>query len=160
MPKDIVSVTHTLLIKKKKTVAVAESCTGGLLSMLLTQNSGSSQYFIFGAVAYSNKIKERILNIPTQLLLKKGAVTKETASLMALSAKRMAKTDFGVGITGIAGPTGGAPQKPVGTVFISVCSNHKVISQRYQFSGSRSAIRKKAALQALELLRNMVIGNW
>jgi len=152
----IVNQIHKTLIKNKKTIAVAESCTGGLLSNLLTQISGSSKYFILGIVAYSNKAKENILKIPGQLIAKKGAVSQEAAKRMALSVRELAKTGFGIGITGIAGPTGATPKKPVGTVFIAIDGEDRKICQRFLFKGNRNSIRKKAALKALELLKLLV----
>jgi len=156
MREYIVNQIHGILIKNKKTVAVAESCTGGLLSNLLTQISGSSQYFILGVVAYSNKAKVNILRIPAHLIAKKGAVSKGIAQKMAQSIRKLAQTDFGIGITGIAGPTGATPKKPIGTVFIAINSRNKNICKRYHFKGNRFAIRKKAALKSLELLRAII----
>jgi len=152
----IVMQTHNLLIKSRKTISVAESCTGGLLCAYLTQISGSSGYFILGVVTYSNKSKEGILNIPPALFAKKGAVSQEVAQRMAQSVRKIAKTDFGIAITGIAGPTGGTPQKPVGTVFIAVNSKTKTICKKFHFSGTRAAVRTKAAFNALKLLQNFL----
>ena len=152
----IVTQTHNLLIKNKKSIAVAESCTAGFLSNLLTQIPGSSQYFILGVIAYSNKTKENILKIPTHIIAKKGAVSKNVAKLLAKSVRLMAKTDFGIGITGIAGPGGGSKEKPVGTVFIAIDTKNKKICNKFNFSGSRTTIRKKAALKALELLNRLI----
>jgi len=154
--KHIVNQIHKTLIKNKKTVAVAESCTGGLLSNLLTRISGSSKYFILGIVAYSNKTKENILKIPAQLIAKKGAVSREAAKIMAQAVRKLAKTDFGIGITGIAGPTGATPKKPIGTVFIAIDSKDKKVCQRFLFKGNRNTIREKAALKALELLNENI----
>lgn len=148
----IINQTHKLLLEKQKTVAVAESCSGGLISKLLTDVSGSSQYFILGVVVYSNKSKESILKIPRSLIAKEGAVSPEVALKMAQAVKKIAEADIGIGITGIAGPTGGSAQKPVGTVFIAIESRGKKLCKKFSFTGSRSAIRKKAALKALELL--------
>ncbi|HLD82358.1 MAG TPA: nicotinamide-nucleotide amidohydrolase family protein, partial [Candidatus Omnitrophota bacterium] len=103
----IIGQIHHLLIRNRKNIAVAESCTGGLLSNLLTQTPGSSQYVILGIVAYSNQSKQGLLKIPTSLIAKKGAVSKEVALKMAESVRTLAKTDFGIAVTGIAGPTGG-----------------------------------------------------
>ena len=144
---------HESLIKNKKTLAVAESCTGGLLSKLLTDFSGSSHYFIMGLVAYSNTIKVRILKIPHRIILEKGAVSEEVARLMAKSARKIAKADIGLGITGIAGPCGGSKEKPVGTVFIAIDTQSKHICKKFYFKGNRAAIRKNAALKALTLLK-------
>jgi PncC family amidohydrolase len=143
---------HDSLLKTGKTVGVAESCTGGLLSELLTQNPGSSGYFNLGVITYSNKAKETVLGIPTRIIKKNGAVSKETAQKMAHSVRTLAKTDFGMGITGIAGPSGGTPEKPPGTVFIAIDAKNKKICEKFVFQGSRAAIRKKAAEKALELL--------
>ena len=155
MPQHIVEQIHSFLIKKQKTIAVAESCTGGLLSNLLTDLSGSSGYFILGVIAYSNRAKIKILKIPAGLIAKKGAVSKEAAAKMAQSVRKLAKTDLGIGITGIAGPTGGSPKKPVGTVFIAVDSKSKKICQKFHFNGSRAVIRKKTVLKTLELLMTL-----
>ena len=156
MAQHIVSQIHKLLIKKQKTIAVAESCTGGSLSELLTDISGSSQYFILGVVTYSNKAKESILKIPHFFISKNGAVSKNVTSRMALRIRKIAKTDFGVGITGIAGPTGGTPGKPVGTVFIALATKNKTTCKKFHLTGKRSTIREKAALKSLELLKRML----
>ena len=152
----VINQAHNYLVKYKKTIAVAESCTGGLISYLLTQFPGSSQYFLLGVVAYSNKAKIDTLKIPAKLILKKGAVSKEIASKLASSVRKLANTDFGIGITGIAGPTAGTLQKPKGTVFIAIHSKDKKICKRFLFKGSRIRIRINAALKALELLKLLV----
>jgi len=153
----IVSQIHKLLIKKKKNIAVAESCTGGLLCNLLTQIPGSSEYFILGIVAYSNKAKEDILKIPRDIIAEKGAVSKEVAEILAKSVRLTAKVDCAIGITGIAGPGGGSKEKPVGTVFIAIDAKNKKICKKFNFSGSRITIRKKSAIKALELLSLLII---
>jgi nicotinamide-nucleotide amidase len=145
-------VINKLLIKNKKTLAVAESCSGGLLSNLITDIPGSSQYFILGVIAYSNKSKVSILKIPKDIIIKYGAVSIEVARLMAKSVRRLVHTDFGIGISGIAGPAGGSKEKPVGTVFIAIDSHHKKIGKGFYFKGTRLAIKRKAACKALELL--------
>ncbi len=155
----IVNQIHKILLKNKKTISVAESSTGGLLSTLLTQISGSSRYFILGVVAYSNQTKETILKIPNFVIIKNGAVSKNVACRMARSIRKFAKTDFGIGITGIAGPTGGTLQKPVGTVFIAIDSKNKKICKKFIFEGSRITVRKKAALETLGLLITTIKDN-
>ena len=147
---------HELLIKKHKTIAVAESCTGGLLSKLLTDLEGSSKYFIFGAVVYSNKTKNSMLGIPKSLIAKEGAVSAGVAALMATRVRKLIRADFAIAITGIAGPGGGSKTKPVGTVFIAVEGKGKKICQKSSFKGSRSSIRQKSALKSLELLRTFL----
>jgi len=148
---------HSLLLKRHKTIAVAESCTGGLLASIITRNPGSSKYFILGVVTYSNTAKAKILGIPKALIAKKGAVSKEVAILLAQKVRKVAKTDLGIGITGIAGPGGAIPQKPVGTVYICVASDKRFICRKFKFSGTRTAIQKKSALKALELLKMCLI---
>jgi nicotinamide-nucleotide amidase len=144
---------HKSLIKNNKTIATAESCTGGILSSLLTQFSGSSQYFILGVITYNNQAKRSILKVPASIITRKGVVSKDIACLMAKSIRRIAKTDFGIGITGIAGPTGATPDKPVGTVFIALANKNKTICKKFIFQGNRASIRKQSALKALQLLK-------
>ena len=151
--QNIIKYLHKYLIRSGKTLATAESCTGGILSSLLTQLSGSSQYFILGAVTYSNQAKENILKIPSSIIAKNGTVSKNVACLMANNIRHIAKTDLGIGITGIAGPTGATPNKPIGTVFIAVADKNKTICKKFIFRGNRASIRKQSALKALELLK-------
>ena len=153
MLQHIISQTHKALIKSSKTIAVAESCTGGLLSAMLTELSGSSKYFTLGIVTYSNYAKEKILGIPSSILASKGAISEEVAKLMAQKVRKLAKTDFGIGITGIAGPSGGTLRKPVGTVFIAVAAKNKTLCKEFHFTGSRSNIRRKSATETLKLLK-------
>jgi len=151
----IIIQVHKSLIQKKKTLAVAESCTGGVTSSLLTRLSGSSRYFTLGIVAYSNQAKTSILKIPAKLIAQKGAVSQEVAKKLAQNVRKLAKSDFGIGITGIAGPTGGSTKKPVGTVFIAVADKHKTTGKKFHFTGIRSTIRKEAALASLRLFKRL-----
>lgn len=143
---------HKKLLEKKKTIAVAESCSGGLLSYLLTDIPGSSKYFLLGVVTYSNNSKEKILNIPAQTIAKYSAVSAQVAVLMAKNVRKKVKSDFGLSITGIAGPTGATAGKPVGTVFICLSDKNKNNCRKFSFRGSRQDIRKKSAQEALRLL--------
>ncbi|MDD5432164.1 MAG: CinA family protein [Candidatus Omnitrophica bacterium] len=152
MVQNIVRQVHIALLKRSKTISIAESCTGGFLSNLLTQLPQSSKYFKLGVVTYSNQSKEKILEINHSIILKKGAVSKEVARKMAKSVMKLAKTDFSIAITGIAGPSGGTQDKPKGTVFIAVAKKNKIVCNEYLFKGTRTEIRKKAALKSLELL--------
>ncbi len=154
--KSIIKQINTSLIKKQKTIAVAESCTGGLLSEALTRLSGSSKFFILGVIAYSNQAKESILKVPLSLITSKGAVSKEVAYYLAKNVRKIARADFGIGITGIAGPGGGTPKKPVGTVFICVDSTNKIICKKLHFKGSRKEIREKSAQESLKLLKTVL----
>ncbi|MDD5348165.1 MAG: nicotinamide-nucleotide amidohydrolase family protein [Candidatus Omnitrophica bacterium] len=147
---------HKLLISRRKTVSVAESCTGGLVSSLLTGLAGSSAYFMLGAVVYSNKAKQTVLGIRAPLLKRWGAVSSPVAEEMARAVRRLAKTDYGMGITGIAGPAGGSREKPVGTVFIAVAGKRRVLCRKFLFKGDRAGIQKQAAGQALRLLKNFL----
>ncbi len=140
------------------TVAVAESCTGGLLAQRLTSISGSSRYFLGGAVVYSNELKTAMAGVPAKLISEYGAVSREVALALASGIRKCTGARFGIGITGIAGPTGGTPEKPVGLVFIAVSggtNSDDVIERR--FPGDRERIRWFASQQALDLLRTKLI---
>jgi nicotinamide-nucleotide amidase len=143
------------LRSKHATVAVAESCTGGLLAGRLTDLSGSSDYFREGCVTYTNIAKTRYLRVPESLIRKHGAVSKPVAVAMAQGIRKNAASTWGVGITGIAGPTGGTSQKPVGLVYIAFASKNRTVCKEYHFRGSREAIRLRAVLSALDSLRNL-----
>lgn len=152
MLSKIVKQAHQKLIKNAKTVSVAESCTGGLLSCLLTEISGSSKYFLMGAVTYSNGAKENFLGIPAKTIAKYGAVSGNVAILMAKNIRKKAHSDFALSITGIAGPLGATAHKSVGTVFICLSGKNKNICKKFSFRGRRQDIRKKSAYEALRLL--------
>jgi len=132
------------------TLAIAESCTGGMLSSWLTEQSGVSNVFKGGVVCYANDVKQRILGVPKQTLQKHGAVSAETATALARGVRKALKADVAIAITGIAGPTGAVSGKPVGTVFIATCEGQKVTARRYQFTGGRKAVREKACVAALQ----------
>lgn len=155
----IIGQIHKLLVKNQETIAVAESCTGGLLSSWLTKLSGSSKYFILGLVTYSNQAKNDILDIPVKLITKKGAVSEIIAKKMAQNVRQIAKTNLGIGITGIAGPTGTTATKPVGTVYIALTTKNKTICHKLCFRGNRSQIRQQAALKSLQFLKELLITN-
>lgn len=150
------SCVNKLLIKNKKTIALAESCTGGLVSDRLTNVGGSSKYFIMGLVAYSNEVKENILCVDHETIKKYGAVSKQTASEMAVGIKLLAGSNIGVGITGIAGPTGGTSSKPVGLVYIALAVKGKLLVRELQFRGSREEIKFQASQVALDMIRKNI----
>jgi len=152
MPAEITRKIHARLIKSSQTVAVAESCTGGGLSSLLTSLPGSSNYFLLGLVTYSNKAKTKLLNIPDRTIKKYGAVSRQVAMLMASGVRKKINADFGLSITGIAGPSGGTPAKPVGTVYICLSKKDGNICRKFNFRGSRREIRKGSTQKALQLL--------
>jgi nicotinamide-nucleotide amidase len=136
-----------------RTLAVAESCTGGLLAKLITDIPGASEYFTYGWVTYSNEAKSRQLDVPAEMIEEYGAVSEQVAEAMAQGARRKAGTDYAVSITGIAGPGGGSEQKPVGLVYISVDNPDGTETSRYVFSFDRSSVRLRAAQTALNILR-------
>ena len=141
------------LTQQKKTIAVAESCTGGTLAKLLTDIPGASRYFSHGWVTYSDSAKNSELGVPADLIKKHGAVSDQVAQTMAQGARKKAGTDFAIGVTGIAGPTGGSAQKPVGLVYISVDFDSGCETKRFIFSHDRDFIRLRTAQTALNMLR-------
>ncbi len=146
-----------LLNKKNLTISVAESCTGGGLSYELVKLPGISKNFFGGIVAYSNEIKEKILGVSKETLMRYGAVSYEVAKEMAEKVKEKFKTDMGLAVTGIAGPDGGTKEKPLGTVFICVLYKDKEILEKFQFTGSRERIQKFSINFALNLIRRALI---
>lgn len=141
-----------LLSQKQKTLTTAESCTGGLLATRLTDIPGASGVFKLGIITYSNDAKIHLLNVPAKLIQKKGAVSDEVATVMAQNARQIHNTDFGIGITGIAGPTGGMKSKPIGLVFVAIATDWETLCLKCQFEGTRSQIRLQAVRQAMKLL--------
>ncbi len=140
------------LTKLKKTVAVAESCTGGLVGKLLTDVPGSSNYFLCGWVVYSNTAKITELGVEPEIIEKKGAVSEAVAAAIAAGARSKSSADYAIGITGIAGPGGATADKSVGLVYISLAKADETCVQKYTFSGDRDSIRKRAANAAINLL--------
>jgi len=143
-----------LLTAKKLTIAVAESCTGGLITNRLTDVSGSSVYLERGLVTYSNAAKISMLGVPAEIIEKHGAVSEETARLMAEGVRKLAGTDLGLSSTGIAGPTGGTKEKPVGTVYLAVADAQKTICRHYTFRWDRKRNKEVFSEAALFLLKN------
>jgi nicotinamide-nucleotide amidase len=139
------------------TLSVAESCTGGLLAQRITEVPGSSKYFIEGVVAYANDAKTRTLGVEPVLLLEHGAVSGPVAEAMAEGIRKRAGTDFGLSITGIAGPDGGTEEKPVGTVFIALADELKTEHRRLNLFGDRSLVRWRASQAALDMLRRRLL---
>jgi len=144
------------LTMKGFTVAVAESCTGGLIAQRLTSVPGSSKYFIEGVVTYSNDSKTRLLGVDKKLIKEFGAVSQQVARDMARGVRHKAKTDFGVAVTGIAGPDGGTDDKPVGLVYIALADAHTE-HKKLKLPGDRELIRWRAAQAALDMLRRRLI---
>lgn len=155
--KEMEEVVADLLTEKGKTVAVAESCTGGLLANKLTNISGSSAYFDRGIVSYSNAAKMENLNVPEETLSEFGAVSSETAIAMANGIRTIAGSDFALSTTGIAGPTGGTESKPVGLVYIGMASEKGSYSKKYIFFKDRLANKERTVQAALDLLRKELL---
>jgi len=153
---DAVRRTADLLSKSAQTVSICESCTGGLLAAWLTAHAGSSRYFVGGIVAYANDIKIRVAGVRPSTLRRFGAVSAQTVRQMAVNVRTIFKTKLGLAVTGIAGPAGGTAQKPVGTVHIALASPRRVVIRSFRFSGSRSFIRQRSGLAALDLICDFI----
>jgi nicotinamide-nucleotide amidase len=146
-----------LLQMRSMTLAVAESCTGGLLAERITSLGGSSRYFIGGAVVYSNELKTQFANVPKALIDQHGAVSREVAAAMAEGIRKRCVSSYGVGITGVAGPSGGTEQKPVGLVYVALAGEEGTQVVERNFPGDRKHIRQFASQQALEMIRRALL---
>lgn len=146
-----------LLAEKKKTLATAESCTGGLIGQTITSVSGASEVFGFGFVTYANEAKEKILGVKSETLEKFGAVSAETAVQMAMGARKASGADIAVSVTGIAGPGGGSDEKPVGLVYIGISTEDETKAHKFNFSGNREKIRLRTCINALNLVRKELL---
>lgn len=158
----LASVVARLLQERHQTVAVAESCTGGGLGEMLTRLAGSSLYFKGGVIAYANEVKVNLLGVDAQVLHQLGAVSAEVAAQMALGVKARLASDWGISITGIAGPGGATPTKPVGLVYIGVAlPNGEVITHEFRLSGQRGRdwVRQLSVMNALDVLRRQLLMN-
>ena len=145
-----------LLKEKKLTVALAESCTGGAIAARIVNVPGASDVFGTGFVTYSNEAKQKNLGVSAHTLETKGAVSRECAAEMAEGCRLAAGSDFGISVTGLAGPGGGTEETPVGTVFIGCCLEKQVIVKAYHFSGERAEVREQAVSHALALLLDCI----
>jgi nicotinamide-nucleotide amidase len=148
-----------LLRQRKATLAVAESCTGGLISHLLTEVAGSSDYFLFSAVTYANQAKTAVLGVSADTLSRCGAVHEDTAREMAAGVRRVSGATHGIATTGIAGPTGGSAEKPVGTVCIGLACEERTLGFRFYYTYDRRSMNKQMfAMKALDILRRELLG--
>ena len=150
-------VVGRILLKSGKSVATAESCTGGLLGKMLTDVPGSSDYYQGGVICYSNRLKSNFVGVDRTSLQRFGAVSEEVARQMAFGIRESTGADFGLSVTGIAGPDGGTPEKPVGLVFIGLADDQDVQVRQERFPGSREAIRMRASRYALDWLRRKLL---
>lgn len=153
----IESVIGKLLLDKNKTIATAESCTGGYISHCLTSIPGSSAYFIGSVIAYDNAVKTEVLNVKTESLITYGAVSEQVAIEMAENVKKLMKADYSIATTGIAGPAGGSAEKPVGTVWIAVSGPDFTIAKKFNLGRDRLRIIQAAASTSLNMLRKSIL---
>ncbi len=157
--EDLARVVGRLLRESRRTVAFAESCTGGMVASLVTEVPGSSEYFLGAVVTYANAAKESLLGVPFATLSERGAVSEEAALAMARGARERFDADIAVSVTGIAGPDGGSAEKPVGTVHFCLAAREgATLLKKRLFVGDRGVVRRAASIQALELLRRYLSG--
>ncbi len=156
--KPLEAVVGEILAERGETVAVAESCTGGLIGHRITEIPGASRYFVADFVTYANEAKISVLGVPEQVIAEHGAVSEQCARAMAEGARQRAQSTYAVATTGIAGPTGGTPQKPVGTVFIAVAGPRGTVVQKFFWPTSRQVFKQRVATMALNMLRKYVLG--
>jgi nicotinamide-nucleotide amidase len=152
-PETLEMMVGKMLKEKNKTLSTAESCTGGYISHLITKVPGSSNYYIGSVISYAYEIKEKELNVPHEIIMKHGAVSQPVVEQMAKAIREKYKTDYSISASGIAGPDGGTPEKPVGTVWIAVATPDKVISEKFLFGGNRERNIQKTANAALNMLK-------
>jgi len=155
--EELEAVVGQLLRAAGQTVAVAESCSGGLICHRLTAVPGSSDYFLEGVVVYSNQSKVKNLHIPAKIIEQHGAVSQEVAQLMAENIRLKSGADLGLATTGIAGPGGGTPNKPVGLVFVALATSSETTVSRNLFLGSREQVKFQASQKALDMLRRYLL---
>lgn len=140
------------IMRHNLTLATAESCTGGLISHLLTNVSGSSSFFLGGVVAYSNDLKIKLVGVPVETIIQHGAVSEPVAAALAEGIRARTEADLGISVTGIAGPTGGTPEKPVGTTYIGLAAAGGTWVHHYQWDGDREAVKRQSAQAALQII--------
>jgi len=156
--QEIEDVISQLLHREKATLATAESCTGGLIGHRITSVSGSSDYYLGGIVAYADEVKIRELSVNADALSRFGAVSEEVARQMAGGVRNRFNSDYGLSVTGIAGPNGGTPEKPVGLVYTAVADKTRAWVRRHCFSSDRSTVKMWSSQMALDLLRRRLQG--
>jgi nicotinamide-nucleotide amidase len=155
---ELENIVGQMLTTRHMTIATAESCTGGLISRRITQVSGSSSYFLRGYVVYSNEAKSDMLKVDSKVIKNKGAVSAEVAEALAVNARIQSSASVAVSTTGIAGPTGGTEEKPVGLVYIGLSDDQTNHTFKFQFTGDREVVQMKASQAALEILRRHCLG--
>ena len=152
-----IQLLHKKLIKKRLTISVAESCTGGLLAHNLTKLANSSKYFQMGLTTYSNQAKIRILKVNKNIIKKYGAVSKECCKLMVQNLSKISKSNINVSITGIAGPRGASKNKPIGLVYIGIQKGRKLLVKENKFkSKNRNSIQKSTVREVIKIIFNLI----
>ena len=152
-----IQLLHKKLIKKRLTISVAESCTGGLLAHNLTKLANSSKYFQMGLTTYSNQAKIRILKVNKNIIKKYGAVSKECCKFMVQNLSKISKSKINVSITGIAGPAGPSKNKPIGLVYIGIQKGRKLLVKEYKFkSKNRNSIQKSTVREVIKIIFNLI----
>ena len=149
---DIIKQLHDLCIAENISISVAESCTSGLIASKITSISGSSAYFKGGIVAYQNEIKVNFLSVSQRMIDEKSEVSTEVVEQMALNVQDKFNSDFSLATSGYAGPSGGTKKNPIGTVFIAIATEAKLVSSKFYFSGSRQSVVNQAADEGLRML--------
>lgn len=144
-------------VNKNLIITTAESCTGGMISSAIVHINGSSQIFKSSVIVYSNDMKSKLLNIPKDLITKYGAVSEIVVHSMAKKSLEIVNSDVSIAVTGIAGPTGGSIDKPVGLVWVGIGTKEKIITKKYQFNGNRLEIRQKTTQKSLKLANNVIL---
>lgn len=155
--ESIEEVVGAELLRRSRMLAVAESCTGGMLGETMTSVVGASEFFLGGVIAYANEIKTSVLDVSQKTLERVGAVSEDVAGQLAVGVVGLCKADYGIGITGIAGPGGGTPEKPVGLVYIGIASRSAGAVRRFDFPGSREDVRRGAVIAALHMLHDHLL---
>lgn len=151
-PLSVAEELGSILRRKTMTIATAESCTGGKVGDMVTSVPGSSDYYVGGVVSYSNAVKVELLDVDPEVIRSEGAVSETVARQMAEGVRHRLSTDIGVSTTGVAGPSGGSPEKPVGLVFVAASKQGRTICRRHQFTGARDDVKRYSAEAALSLV--------
>lgn len=162
MPTELhnrITTLGNLLTEQKLTLGTAESCTGGLIAAALTDISGSSAWFSGGIVSYANEVKENVLRVPRATLIDHGAVSSETVHAMMAGTCAVLSVDCAVAVSGIAGPTGGTAEKPVGTVWLAACTPYAHSIKKFLFTGTRDSVRQQTVRAAIEELVTLLTTN-
>jgi PncC family amidohydrolase len=151
-PENLSKTLGKILVEKRMTIAVAESCTGGMIGSAITAVPGASHYFLGGVIAYNNRIKKCILKVSREVINNYGVVCGQTVAAMARGVRQLMKSDCAIAVSGVAGPGGGTKKKPVGLVYIGIEMENSIKIFRRRYKGTRTDVRKRTVEEALRLL--------